>query len=171
MKFDEVKKHVNDAFKKGGYNFNDYNIELSVNNRLSTTLGRCRSKRVGNRWDPYSIEIAGKLLSAGTDQEVIDVIYHEVAHALVGIETHEKHGHDQVFRNMCARIGTKNDGRFTEVESYMKESNNKIFKYDVYCPNCGIIGNYSRMCPTLKNIEFCSCNKCGNSKLYYKQNF
>ena len=161
MRFEEVTKRVNEAFKKGGYDFNKYNIELKVNNRLSTTLGRCMSKRAGDEWKPYAIEFAGKLLNNATDQEVIDVIYHEVAHALVGIETKEKHGHDAYFKAMCARIGTTNDGRYTNIESYNEERKNKIFKYDVFCDNCGLIGHYSRMNKTLRYINLCGCGKCG----------
>lgn len=172
MTFEEVVKHTNDAFHKGGYkDFREYGITLKINNRLSTTLGRCMAQRIDNRWKPTSIEIAGKLLSNATDKEILDVIYHEAAHALVDLETGEKHGHDSYFKGMCARIGTANDGAYTHVESYSKEAASKLFKYEVSCPNCGVIANYSRMCKTLQNLASCNCTQCGSRNLTYRQNY
>lgn len=163
MNLEEIKVYICEAFRKGGYDFNDYNIEVSINNRLTTTLGRCRCQGIAGIWKPYAIEFSGKLLTVGTKKEIIDVIYHEVAHALVCIETKERHGHDATFRAMCSRIGTTNDGRYTDVQAYKEEALNKVYKYDIYCENCHkFIAHRSRACKVTKNPEHFRCN-CGGA--------
>ena len=171
MIWEDVVKNVRLAFEIAGYNFDDYDIDLKINRRLSTTLGRCQSKIINNKAIPYRIEFSEKLLNSATDKEIIDVIYHEAAHALVEIETQESHGHDAVFKAMCARIGTENDGRYTRIESFAEEAKNKVFKYDVVCAGCGSVSHYSRMCKTLKMLDRCTCKACGQSNFKLYQNY
>jgi len=49
------------------------------------------------------ISISAKHLEIGKESEVVDTILHEVAHALVG----PNHGHDQIWKSMCLKIGAK----------------------------------------------------------------
>jgi len=166
----EVKKHVVAAFAEAGYNFYDYNIEVSINSRLTTTLGRCSYRKVNGIPKPYLIEISRQLLETSTDKSVIDVIYHEAAHALTAIETQEVHHHDKVFKAMCARIGTTNDGcKAKDLEHTVDES--KIYKYFVICEHCGqVVGKYQRAGKVIKNLSFYHCLDCkGNLKVV--QNF
>lgn len=160
---EEIKKYICEAFNKGGYDFNDYNIEVSINGRLTSTLGRCKCQGINGVWKPVAIEFSKKFLTIGTEKEIIDVIYHEVAHALVCIETKEKHGHDAVFKRMCARIGTTNDGRYTDVQAYKEEEKNRIFKYDIYCKKCcTLVAQRSRACKVTNHPELFYC-KCGGA--------
>jgi len=161
MDFKDVLVHITEAFEKGGYNFNDYNIDVKVNNRLTKTLGRCMYIRRGDVIIPHKIELSGQLLTTAADQSIIDVIYHECAHALTTIETNEKHGHDAVFKAMCRRIGTSNDGITTNVERTVEDT--EVYKYFVYCNNCGqIAGKYHRAGNVVKYPEHYHC-KCGGS--------
>lgn len=161
MTIENVMVHINEAFSKAGYNFPACGIEVSINKRLTRTLGRCKSIRHGDIVIPQSIEFSAEMLDTVTDKTIIDVIYHECAHALVGIETCEKHGHDAVFKAMCRRIGTDNDGTITEVERTVAET--EVYKYCVYCNKCGkIVGKYHRAGKVVKTPQFYSC-KCGGS--------
>ena len=161
MTIENVMVHVNEAFSKAGYNFPACGIEVSINKRLTRTLGRCKSVRHGDIVTPQAIEFSAEMLETATDKTIIDVIYHECAHALVGIETCEKHGHDAVFKAMCRRIGTDNDGTVTEVERTVAET--EVYKYCVYCNKCGkIVGKYHRAGKVVKTPQFYSC-KCGGS--------
>ena len=163
MTLEEIKKHICEAFIKGGYNFNDYKIEVSINSRLTSTLGRCKCQGVNNIWKPISIEFSKKFLAVGTEQEILDVIYHEVAHALVCIETKEKHGHDAAFKRMCGRIGTTNDGAYTSIQAYKEEEENTTYKYDIFCKDClRLVAQRSRACKVTKNPELFKC-KCGGA--------
>ncbi len=40
-----------------------------------------------------------------------------------------------------------------------------------FCPNCGKIGGFSRMCKTIKNIKDCTCGKCNSDALTVVQNW
>lgn len=171
MTIDQIKAHCNEAFRKGGHNFATSNIALSINGRLTKTQGRCISKAYMGAYYPEKIEISRQLLETGTEQAIIDVIYHECAHALVTIETAEPHGHDAVFKAVCQKIGATRDKASGYVERKENVAVDEIYKYTVYCPNCGFIGGYSKMGKRLKNINDCFCGKCNGGNLYYKQNW
>ena len=51
--------------------------------------------------DMRLIQISHKYAAANPDQAIIIVIRHEIAHAIVG----DWHGHDEVWRSCCLRIG------------------------------------------------------------------
>lgn len=65
-------------------------------NRRKQTLGLCW-------YDRRRIELSAHLVERNGPGEVLDTILHEVAHALVG----PGHGHDDVWRRMCARVGAR----------------------------------------------------------------
>ena len=65
------------------------------NNRLTKTAGRCR---YGYR----IIELSGWLLDNNTEEEIMQTLLHEIAHALT-----KGHGHDRVWKAKCIEIGGK----------------------------------------------------------------
>lgn len=151
--------------------FNDkFDIPVTINSRLTTTLGRCRSRRdMADQWAPFEIQFSKQFLENSSDSDIISVIKHEWAHYYAVKSTKEKHGHDSYFKNICAKIGCQNDQRqFKGITS----NEEKKFKYEVWCGDCGkLIATYNRMCPTLKNIRACHCGLCDGKALYYKQNW
>ena len=168
MDFKDVLVHVSEAFAKGGYDFATSGIDVKINKRLTRTLGRCIGTRSRDSYTPNRIEFSAELLATSTDKSIIDVIYHECAHALVGLETGENHGHDAVFKAMCHRIGTNNDGTTTKVERTVEDT--EVYKYFVYCNQCGqIAGKYHRAGNVVKYPEHYHC-KCGGS-LHVVQNY
>lgn len=170
MTLTKIKEYCAEAFKKGGYDFEKSGITVTLNSRLTRTLGRCYSKCYDGVYTPTRIEISRQLIETSVDKSIINVIFHECAHALVTLETGELHRHDKVFKAMCARIGADEDGSFMkEVERTVAEES--LYKYTIYCSNCGVIGGRNRMCRTLREIESCTCRRCGESKLFYVQNW
>jgi predicted SprT family Zn-dependent metalloprotease len=163
---EDIKDVCRKVFEKAGAgDFDSYNIEVSINKRLSRTLGRCFS--CGDVVE--KIEISYRLLETTTLSDILEVIKHECAHALVVIETGEAHKHDAVFKSMCKRIGCSRDCAKGAVHRTVSED--KIYKYTVICPTCGVIGGKSRMSKNLKDIENCYCKKCGSYGLSYTQNW
>ena len=160
-----ITKEFHEICEKAGVDAG-FNIPIKLNDRLTHTLGRVRQE-----YDPFSeryiatfVEFSKQLIETATDQSIRDVILHEAAHVIVTERTGESHGHDALFKAVCAEIGTTNSGTNTEVERTVADS--KIYKYSVYCPTCQKnIAGYSRMCKTLRNIDFCTCKDCGNSGL------
>lgn len=137
-----------------------FDTPCSINNRLSSTLGRVKFK--SDTLEPIAVEFSKNIFSH-TDEEIEQIVLHEMAHWLVLKITKERHGHDEVFKRYCHLIGCTNDGAID------KEYTNRPgeFKYDMICENCGYIGGRSRV---LKKIHLYSCATCGGS-LRLKQNW
>lgn len=144
---------------------------ITANGRLSTTLGRVKFTSLrGTVLSVNAIEFSAALLENGTDNDIINVIKHEYAHYYLFVTTGEKHGHDAMFKRKCAEINCTHDGAKNDLEAgYTKKEK---YKYEVYCVDCiKMIGGYSRMCKTLKNLSSCRCGKCGGNHLVIKQNW
>lgn len=146
------------------------NIPISINYRFRKTLGRVKLKKRNGEWFSYAVEFSSQLLETATDESVFAVIQHEAAHYIVTYRTRQSHGHDKLFKQVCAEIGTSNDKTVFDVQ-YKKEEK-QMFKYQVFCPTCNtIIANRSRMSKKLQHLESCYCNICKQKKLQLIQNW
>lgn len=99
------------------------------NNRLSQTAGRCkRYSRV--------IELAGWFLDNNTEDEIMETLLHEIAHALT-----PGHGHDRVWKLKCIEIGGKGLTYYNQgdrnVVNPNKERTRSSKTYRVECQGCG----------------------------------
>ena len=131
------------------YGFNLY-CPVIENTRLSRTLGRVC-------WDKYGdlekIEFSAKFLASATEHAIMETILHELAHAFVFLETGEIHGHDAMFRSMCARLGTMNNGMHAKCFE-LNASKDEYYKYTLYCSKCGKpIGHRQRACKITQHPE------------------
>jgi len=161
----ELKKTCTDICAAAGHSFN---IPVTINKRLRTTLGRVKGVRTGSVYNPVAMEFSHVFLNTASYDDVIDIIKHECAHYLVGIETHESHGHDAVFKKMCLRIGCTNNKTHTEKQMVPHQK----FKYDVVCDSCHeVVAQYHRAGKIIKNIDVCSCGKCKKHTLRIIQNY
>ena len=147
----------------------EFDIPVSINKRLTRTLGRVHCECHNDVWFPTSMEFSATFLESSTDESILSVIQHEWCHYYVTKDSGEHHGHDAVFKAMCARIGCTNDKTKTHVDEMLQ---GKSYKYNIYCPTCGKnISGYSRMCSTLRNIDACTCKTCGKGELKVIQNW
>ena len=140
----------------------DFTIPVKINKRLTRTLGRVSWIRVNGKVTSTSMEISYQLLATATFDSIKAVVAHECAHYLVNEETHESHGHDAVFKAMCARIGCTNDGKVCHsLDREVPET--QIYKYFVICKDCGkTVGKYHRAGKIVQHPDFYSC-KCGGA--------
>ena len=147
----------------------DFTIPVKINKRLTRTLGRVSWIRTNDYVRNTLMEISYQLLTTATEESIWAVVAHECAHYLVIEETHENHGHDAVFKAMCARIGCTNDGTiYYDLCRTTPESS--IFKYFVTCKKCGnIVGKYHRAGKIVQHPDWYKC-KCGGD-LDVTQNF
>lgn len=148
----------------------DFTIPVKINKRLKTTLGRVTWIKSNNgQVNSTLMEISYQLLTTATYDSIYAVVAHECAHYLVTKETHENHGHDAIFKAMCARIGCANDGTvYRGLNRTAPES--EIYKYFVKCEKCNnIIGKYHRAGKVVQYPELYKC-KCGGS-LHVIKNF
>ena len=147
-----------------------FDCPVKINGRLTRTLGRVTANWVDKRLENESLEISKALLETATDESIKSVIDHEWCHYYLNKTTGEAHGHDKMFKQLCARIGCTNDGTSTHVDRIVGEE--AIYKYQVYCATCDeFVAGYSRMNKTLRNLNRCTCNKCKTSNLSYVQNW
>lgn len=138
-------------------------VPVSVNSRLTTTLGRVKCLGAA----PSAIEFSKIFLEQATYFEIIQVIRHEAAHYIAIVRSGEFHGHDEYFRAVCAEIGCEYDRAVAPLESVIKREKKAVkriptpFKYEVYCPCCGkVVDKKKRMCKMLKEIEWYECPEC-----------
>jgi predicted SprT family Zn-dependent metalloprotease len=164
---DMIKAELNRLSASVG---DEFNIPVSINGRLTRTLGRVIQHIRNGHCTSDRMEFSKQFLETSTEASIKSVIAHEWAHYYVTKVTGENHGHDEEFKKVCAMVGCKDDKTQTKVERIVSEE--KLSKYVVYCPTCGEpIGYFTRMCNTLKNIDSCTCKRCGGGNLYYKQNW
>lgn len=163
----QVYEELNALSKK----MNDtFSIPVSINSRLTATLGRVKVVQKGTKFYPDSMEFSKKFLENSVIEDIKDIIAHEWAHYYLTKVSKESHGHDTEFKRICGMIGCKSDGVYAKVENIYEQQ--EQYKYTVYCPDCGkVVGQYSRMCATLKDLEHCHCALCNGKHLYYVQNW
>lgn len=143
---------------------------IELNGRLTRTLGRVCMIKTNNVVKNEKVEFSKQLLETTTDSTIESVIKHEAAHYIVTARTHEAHGHDSLFKAVCAEIGTDNDTPKTTVERTVAED--KIYKYFVKCNTCNqIVGKYHRKSRNLQNLSSCYCKTCGQHNLVLIQNY
>ena len=111
------------------------------------------------------IAISKFLIKYATDEQIKQILLHEMAHALCGVDI----GHGRVFKYKCREIGcTEETYKISFELNYTEES-----VYDIICQNCGVVGEYYRKSKQVEsaiknNTKLFSCNKC-NSKCSIKR--
>ena len=148
----------------------EFDAPVKINNRLTRTLGRCKYINENNKWKPVQIEISGHLLKTATDSSIEAVIAHECAHYVTCAKTHKNHGHDEVFRFYCQKIGAKNDSsNYDTLE--LTTDNETAYKYTIYCSCCGkFIGGRSKACKTTRQ-PWLYVSHCCNAEIRVQQNW
>lgn len=86
-------------------------------NRRKRAMGLCR-------YEIKAIELSWDFVQRNPEEEILDTILHEIAHALVGPE----HGHDEVWKAKCIEIGARPE-RCGEAD--MPEG-----RWKADCPSC-----------------------------------
>ena len=144
---------------KVGY---DFTIPVKINKRLTSTLGRVSWIKTNGFVRSTLMEFSYKFLCTATIDSIQDVIAHECAHYLVIAETHENHGHDTIFKEMCAKINCINDGAICHSLSRTVPET-EIYKYFAICDDCKkIVGKYYRAGKVVQHPEHFNC-KCGGN--------
>lgn len=118
--------------------FNELRVEypqlwewrLTINPRLRAIMGKCV-------YHSKTIHIAKWILDGGvTDEEIMETLLHETAHALVGHSA----GHGPVWKAQYKRLGG-NGKRLGNAPREAIPARQNGFKYGILCPQCGILPN------------------------------
>lgn len=100
------------------------------------------------------ITMSRELVERNSEQECVDTLLHEIAHALVGLD----HGHDYVWKSKAVEIGCSGNRLYdSSVVAGVPR------KYEAYCSSCNkVCGHYHRR----KNLFHRPCLVTGGKILY-----
>ena len=145
--------HVGIARWKGRHGVCKYNTQLNQK-RFGERMGS-QPTRNGH----HTIVINEKVFEDGGKDEFLDVVRHELAHAVCYAihGTSQKHNHK--WKAMAAKLGADPSS------SHHRRDRSDEYKYYIYCPNCGYEGGRTRMCKVIKKPFHRKCGKCGHSPM------
>lgn len=147
MTIKEIKELVDNTLEAKGFK---RNFPVRLNGRFSRTYGAVRLR--GNKI--YAMEFSSKFVAQAPDGVMRETVLHECAHAIVDLRyPNEFHNHDVIFNAVCAELGIV--GR-----SYSPFIIKR--RYNVYCPNCGLVASYDRKTKMVDYVKEgkCICRKC-----------
>lgn len=114
MKIELVREICHKLAADHGFELN-CDIDTQRNDLL--TLGKVRYVQelvfspspIAAEWKLVIKEIlfSSHFLDNADDEDILNVVRHELAHAFVFLETGMRQGHNEKFRAMCLRLGTK----------------------------------------------------------------
>ena len=135
-------------------------IRLSFSKRMQRQHGVCCFR--GGR--PLEIRLADFLRT--DDAAFLETARHEYAHAAAALLAGERHGHDAVWKSLCARIGCRPERLAQPVDA--QETRNRQHGYLVRCMGCGAESRYLRRGRVVQSIEAgrtdCRCRRCGGRR-------
>jgi len=115
-------------------------------------LDRAKKRAGLCRFRPQIISLSHYFVTLNEDDEIIDVILHEIAHVIAG--PNENHGFR--WKHACGLVGAK--VRRCALNAIMPNG-----KYTAYCLNCNK-KHYRHRMPKLLPEEYMHCIACGSEK-------
>lgn len=162
MELKDIKNRLNELSASRNDTFS---IPVSINGRLTKTLGRVMYASRNGVTYPTSMEFSRNMLETVVERDIESVIAHEWAHYYITKMTGKNHGHDADFKALCAEIGCCGTTSI-KVERIVERKS----KYMLYCKECGqLVAEYSRKCKTVDTYELYT-SKCCNAGLRLENN-
>ena len=162
MELKDIKKRLNELSASRNDTFS---IPVSINGRLTRTLGRVMHASIDGVTYPTSMEFSRNMLETVVERDIESVIAHEWAHYYITKMTGKNHGHDADFKALCAEIGCCGTTSVKVERTVERKS-----KYMLYCKECGqLVAEYSRKCKTVDTYELYT-SKCCNAGLRLENN-
>jgi len=145
--------HVGIARWKGRHGVCKYNTQLNQK-RFGERMGS-QPTRNGH----HTIVINEKVFEDGGKDEFVDVVRHELAHAVCYAihGTSQKHNHK--WKAMAAKLGADPSS------THHRRDRSDEYKYYINCPNCGYEGGRTRMCKVIKKPFHRKCGRCDHSPM------
>lgn len=135
----------------------DFDIDVTISNRFTTTLGQVKITRDSDNFCiPVEMRFSQKMLDTATKDAILSVVRHEWAHYYLTKTTNVDHGHDIVFKSLCAKLGC-NGMTHVNLDKISADEPTGVptgAKYSIYCAQCGqLITERTRRCKTVTNPE------------------
>lgn len=165
---DRLVEEVKVDMEVAGIPFDD-DCHIKLNSRLSRALGKCKYRR---SWDgsmcAYVIEINKMYFENATDNELKSTICHELIHSAkqcIGC------GHKGLWKRYTERMEENYPDKYiikrtTYSEQYvetLRKKKENLYKYEVYCPECGTTWRRKTKCKLVQHPNYYSCGKCNTS--------
>lgn len=147
-------------------------VEIGISRRPGRRLGSFRYPLKGE--GPLRIIINAALLDQ--EEQFWDTIRHEYAHAAAYLRyPGEKHGHDEVWKNICRELGCAPE-RLAPQSQTQRQRTEETAKYRIHCKGCGRDSYYFREGKVIKALcrgrkGAVRCAFCGSDsfELYVRQ--
>ena len=142
-------------------------IELRISRRAVRQLGSFRAPAGKRSAGPIQIMISALVLE--DDAQFWDTVRHEYAHAAVYLlYPGEKHGHDQVWKDVCRRVGCRPRGTAPRTGDAAKKREERT-RYIVRCETCGMESRYLRKGKAVEMLlqgrgHRLRCRKCAGNR-------
>lgn len=154
MELKQIKAILEDLSTRHNDNFD---IEVSINGRLTKTLGRVMNTISGEVCTPVKMEFSKQMLESIVEEDIISIIKHEWAHYFLNKTTKRNQGHNAMFKQLCDSIGCHGT---TTIE--IERTKEIKYKYTITCKECGaVVANYNRKCKTTENPQWYKSKCCG----------
>lgn len=126
-------------------------VQVAFSKRSVRRYGSCKCERMPDgRWRPVKILIADFLRDE--DEAFWDTVRHEYAHAAAALMTGERHGHDGVWKKLCAEVGCS--GNIYAAGTKAAENAAAVHaKYKIVCAKCGSESVYMRETKLIKLLK------------------
>lgn len=141
-----------------------YDIQsVMINNRLQSTKGRCRLRKVIGGWVIAFIEINPGIIIDDHPEVLRDVLAHEMCHAIVGTQ-----GHGPVWKKWAGTVNRKLGTHISTKFSYSAYGLEPVRakcrepKYTIVCPHCGTKWTRARKCALTEHPDHYRCGGCGS---------
>ena len=147
-------------------------VEIGISRRPGRRLGSFRYPLKGG--GPLRIIINAAILNQ--EEQFWDTIRHEYAHAAAYLRyPGEKHGHDEVWKNICRELGCAPE-RLAPQSQAQRQRTEETAKYRVHCNGCGRGEYFFREGKVIKTLRWgrkgaVRCAFCGSDsfELYVRQ--
>lgn len=150
----------------GMHKYSPFIMGISVNNRLSRSLGRCKRAYYATG-EQYWIELAEKVAKDNVDLHFVkNIIMHELVHTMPGCFNHGPNFHrkaEVINRYLGYHIGTEESGANMLAAGVAPIDRRLNAKYKVVCEKCGQTLYRLRWCDLTANAGKYTCtrNNCG----------
>lgn len=121
------------------------------------TLGRCLINEVGSGY-AYCIALNSLVIEKSSDNEILGIIVHELAHLVNGIKYYGK-GHTDQWKRIGDKIGkafnitVERQACLPSVHQDLVKAREENEKYELKCPLCGQVFKFSRLCDAVRYPE------------------
>ena len=120
-----------------------------------TSIRQTRDRKTGKVKKIKAIRLSKHLVAMNPEPVVRDVILHEIAHALAGIEN----GHNHNWKAACRKVGAKPQRLADESVAVVKG------RYAIVCGLCEEQLTHRHRKPALKTLNNAYCRHCGKQSM------